>query len=393
MGKLSIRDLNLKGKRTFLRVDFNVPLDEDQKITDDTRIKAALPTIEYIINQGGIPIIASHLGRPKGKVDPKLSLEPVAKHLEKLLNRKVIFVRDCVGDEVKKTVQTLKPGDILLLENTRFHPEEKANDPEFARQLAGLADFYVNDAFGAAHRAHASVEGITHYFEDPAAGFLMEKELNYLEGVLKHPVTPVLAIIGGAKVSTKLGVLKNLIKVVQNIVVGGGMCFTFYKAKGYKIGKSLCEDDFLEQAKSLLNEEKIYIPVDVVVAPELKSGVEMKEVDVKEIPDNYYGVDIGSNSIDDITQYIKSARTIVWNGPMGIFEIDEFSKGTRAIAQAIAEATARGATSIVGGGDTVASLKKFNMMDRFSHISTGGGASLEFLEGKELPGIKALKDK
>ncbi len=393
MPKLSVRDLALKGKKVFLRVDFNVPLDENQMITDDTRIKSVLPTIEYIIENGGTPIIASHLGRPKGKVVPKLSLAPVAKHLEKLLNRKVKFVPDCVGEEVKKVVQGLKPGDILLLENTRFHPEEKSNDPEFARQLASLADLFINDAFAVAHRAHASVEGIAHYFKEPAAGFLMEQEISYLEKVLKHPARPLLAIIGGAKVSTKLGVFKNLLKVIENLAVGGGMCFTFYKAKGYQIGKSLCEDDCLEEAKSLLDDKKLYLPVDVVVSRELKPGYEVKEVGAKEIPDNYYGVDIGAQSINDIIQLINNARTIFWNGPMGIFEIDEFSKGTRAIARAIADATVKGAISVVGGGDTLASLKKFNMLNSFSHISTGGGASLEFLEGKELPGIKVLKEK
>lgn len=393
MPKLSVKDLQIKGKKVFLRVDFNVPLDENQNITDDTRIQESLPTIKYILENSGIPIIASHLGRPKGKVDPKQSLKPVAKRLGELLNREVKFAPDCVGPEVKKMADGLKPGDILLLENLRFHPEEEKNDPNFAKELASLAETYINDAFGAAHRAHASVEAIAHYFDAPACGFLMEKELKYLEGALKNPQRPLLAIIGGAKVSTKIGVLKNLLNKVDNLVIGGGMCFTFYKAKGLEIGKSLCEDDFIAEAKQLLESPKIYLPVDVVIGTDIKTATPVKTVDVKSIPADHYGVDIGEKSINQIVDLIKKAKTIVWNGPMGIFEIDAYAKGTEAVAKAIADATTKGAISIVGGGDSVAALEKFNLKPKISHVSTGGGASLEYLEGRELPGIRVLKDK
>ncbi len=393
MPKLSVKDLQIKGKKVFLRVDFNVPLDENQNITDDTRIRESLPTIKYILENSSIPIIASHLGRPKGKVDPKQSLKPVAKRLGELLNREVKFAPDCVGTEVKKMADGLKPGDILLLENLRFHPEEEKNDPNFAKELASLAEIYINDAFGAAHRAHASVEAIAHYFDAPACGFLMEKELKYLEGALKNPQRPLLAIIGGAKVSTKIGVLKNLLNKVDNLVIGGGMCFTFYKAKGLEIGKSLCEDDFIGEAKQLLDNPKIYLPVDVVISTDVKTATPVKAVDVTKIPADHYGVDIGEKSIAQIIDLIKKAKTIVWNGPMGIFEIDAYAKGTEAVAKAIADATDKGAISIVGGGDSVAALEKFNLKSRISHVSTGGGASLEYLEGKELPGVKVLRDK
>lgn len=393
MAKLSVKDLDLKDKRVFVRVDFNVPLDENLHITDDTRIRAALPTINYILEQGGIPILASHLGRPKGKVDPKLSLAPVAERLVKLLNRKVVFAKDCVGENVKKLAQALKSGDIMLLENTRFHPEEKNNDPHFSKELASLADLYVNDAFGSAHRAHASVEGIAHNFDNPACGFLMEKEIEFLEEALKNPKRPLLAIIGGAKVSTKIGVIKNLLNVVDNLVIAGGMSFTFYKAKGYEIGKSLVEDEFIEEAKMLLAHDKIYFPVDVIVAQEPKQGSATKNVDASAIPRDQCGVDIGDKATHDISNLIKKAKTIVWNGPMGVFEVDAFARGTEAVAKAIADATRAGAISIVGGGDTIAALSKFNLLDSVSHASTGGGASLEYLEGKELPGITILKEK
>lgn len=393
MAKFSVKDLAINGKKVFVRVDFNVPFDEDMKITDDTRIRSSLPTIKYILEQGSIPVIASHLGRPKGKVNPKMSLAPVARRLTELLHRKVIFASDCVGDEVKKLAKGLKQGDILLLENTRFHPEEKNNDPNFSRELASLADFYVNDAFGSAHRAHASVAGIASYFDEPACGFLMEKEIEYLEDTLKNPQRPLLAIIGGAKVSTKIGVIKNLLNNVDNLVIGGGMCFTFYKAKGYNIGKSLCEDEFIDVAKELLDNTKIYLPVDVLIARAPEQGNLIENVDASVIPDDYCGVDIGEKAKQDIVEFIKKAKTIIWNGPMGIFEIDDFSKGTEAVANAVADATAGGAISVVGGGDTVAALSKFDLRDKVSHASTGGGASLEYLEGKELPGIKILKEK
>jgi phosphoglycerate kinase len=393
MAKLSVKDLDLAGKKVFLRVDFNVPLDENLNIQDDTRIKAALPTIQYIIDKGGMPIIASHLGRPKGKVDAKLTLESVAHRLEMLLNSKVQFVKDCIGDEVKKMVAGLKPGDVLLLENLRFHIEEKNNDANFARELASLADLYVNDAFGAAHRAHASVASIAQNFENPAGGFLMEKELQYLDSALKDPKRPLLAIIGGAKVSTKIGVIKNLLDTVDNLVIGGGMCFTFYKAKGYAIGKSLCEDDLLYEAKTALNNPKLYLPVDVLVAKEAVAGSTTQNVDATSIPEDRMGVDVGAKSVADIIDFIKEAKTIVWNGPMGIFEIPGFARGTEFVAKALATATKAGAVSIVGGGDTISALKKFDLVDAMSHASTGGGASLEYLEGKELPGVQALKEK
>jgi len=393
MAKLSVKDLDVKNKKVFTRVDFNVPLGQNLTITDDTRIKAALPTITYILDNGGIPILASHLGRPKGKVDPNLSLAPVAKRLGELLNRTVIFASDCVGDEVKKIADGLKPGDVLLLENTRFHPEEKENDPHFSKELASLAELYVNDAFGTAHRAHASVVGVAEYFKEPACGFLMEKEIAYLEDALKKPKRPLLAIIGGAKVSTKVGVIRNLLTSVDNLIIGGGMCFTFFKVKGYGIGKSLCEDDFLDEARALISEPKIYLPTDIIVAPTAQHGQPMTAVNADAIPDNQVGVDIGEKTRNEIAELIAQAKTIVWNGPMGIFEIDDFSKGTYSVAKAVAAATSAGAISIVGGGDTIAALRKFNLLDKVSHASTGGGASLEYLEGKELPGVKILKDK
>jgi len=388
-----VRDLPLEGKKVFVRVDFNVPLDKEGHITDDTRIRAALPTIKYILEHGGIPVLASHLGRPRGRVVPELSLTPVAERLVKLLNRKVIFVKDCVGEEVRKIAAGLKRGDILLLENTRFYPEEKKNDPDFSRELASLADLYVNDAFGTAHRAHASVVGVASYFDEPACGFLMEKEITYFEDTLKNPQRPLLGIIGGAKVSTKIGVIKHLLKMVDNIVIGGGMCFTFYRAKGYGIGKSLCEESFIDEAKGITDNPKLYLPIDVLVAERPEPGAQTRIVAASSIPDDYTGVDIGDASISEISALIKKSKTIVWNGPMGIFEIDDFSKGTEAVARVVAEATDQGAISIVGGGDTVAALSKYNLLDRVSHASTGGGASLEYLEGKELPGIKILKDK
>jgi phosphoglycerate kinase len=393
MPKLTIRDLNLKDKKVFVRVDFNVPLDDKLEITDDTRIRASLPTIEYILKGGGRPILASHLGRPKGKRDPKQSLAPVARRLEELIKHKVRFAPDCVGAEVQKMADALGPGEILLLENLRFHEAEEKNDPIFSRELARLADQYVNDAFGSAHRAHASVEGMAHLFKEPAAGLLMEKELKYLEAVLHEPRRPLLAIIGGAKVSTKIGVLKNLLNIVDNLVIGGGMCFTFYKAQGYNIGKSLCENDFLEEAKSLLGNPKLHLPSDVVVVNEPKAGAAMRTVMAKEIPADSCGVDIGPQAIREIITLINGSQTVVWNGPMGIFEIDDFARGTDEVAKAIAEATAHGAVTIVGGGDTIAALGKSGLENKVSHASTGGGASLEFLEGIELPGVKALKNK
>lgn len=388
----TVADLDLKGKRVFVRVDFNVPLDENSHIIDDTRIRAALPTINYILDHDGIPILSSHLGRPKGKRDPRASLAPVAERLVKILDRKIVFAADCIGEDTKRLAQGLKPGDVMLLENTRFHPGEKSNDPEFAKELAALADLYVNDAFGAAHRAHASVVGVPRHFEKPAAGFLVEKEVKYLGGLLKDPPRPLVAIIGGAKVSTKMPVLANLVKRVEHLIIGGRMCFTFYKAKQYSIGATAYEEEFIGEVTKLLDNKQLYLPDDIVVAKDAQAGVPTEVVPAAHIPEGVKGVDIGPRSRERIRAFIAEARSIVWNGPLGIFEIDEFAHGTAAIAEAMAQATARGATTVAGGGETVAALKKFHVADKITHVSTGGGASLEFLEGKVLPGIEALGD-
>ncbi len=374
-----------------MRVDFNVPLDDNLKITDDTRIRASLATIQYIIDHGGTPILASHLGRPKG-VDPKQSLKPVATRLTELIHRPVQFAPDCIGPEVKKIVFSLKPGDVLLLENLRFHPEEEKNDSNFAKELASLAELYVNDAFGASHRAHASIEAIAHYFPEAACGFLMEKEIKYLSTALENPKRPFIAIIGGAKISGKIDVINNLKNKVDRLIIGGGMAFTFYKAQGYEIGKSILEPDRIEMAKSLLGEPKIYLPPDCLAVPDPKKGSTPKNVKADNIPNDLAGVDIGFDSVKDIKDILSKVSTVVWNGPMGVFEIDEFANGTKEVAQMVANATLRGAVSIVGGGDTVSALSKFGLLHRVSHASTGGGASLEFLEGKVLPGINALRD-
>ncbi len=392
MNKLSVTGLPFKNKKVFVRVDFNVPMDENLKITDDTRIRASLATIQYIIEKGGIPILASHLGRPKGKVEPKQSLRPVAVRLSELLKRPVKFASDCIGIEVRAMADDLKPGEVLLLENLRFHPEEEKNDSKFAGELASLAELYINDAFGSSHRAHASIEALAHLFTSPACGFLMEKEIKYLSITLENPKRPFIAIIGGAKISGKIDVINNLKTKVDQLIIGGGMVYTFYKAKGYEIGKSLLEEDRLEMAKSLLNEPKVYLPQDCLVASEVKKLASTEIVKATAIPADKYGVDIGPGSIEEIKTSLAKVGTVVWNGPMGIFEIDEFANGTREVAKAVANSTLRGAISVVGGGDTVSALAKFGVLQRVSHASTGGGASLEFLEGKELPGVKALKD-
>ncbi len=392
MKKLTVEQLSVKDKKVLLRVDFNVPLDDKQQVANDTRIRESLPTIEYILQRGGTLIIASHLGNPEGMINPAMSLLPVAKRLTEILKRKVLFAPDCVGAEVKKIVQALNTGDILLLENTRFHPEEKRNDLDFAKELASFADLYVNDAFGTSHRAHASVAGVALHFDKPACGFLMVKEIELLEAVLKRPQRPFLSILGGAKVSTKIGGIRRLLKLVDQLIIGGGMCFTFYKAKGYEIGKSLCEDAFLDEATVLLNNPKIYLPVDVLVAKELRKGSPTKCVEASNIPADHYGVDIGKKTRKDIAQMVSRVKTVVWNGPMGIFEIDEFTKGTAHVARSVADATTKGVVSIVGGGDTIAALSKYGLRDEVTHVSTGGGATLQFLEGKKLPGIEALKD-
>jgi len=395
MAKLSVKDVDLKGKRVLMRVDFNVSLDKNTgKITDDTRIRAALPTIRYILEKGASLILMSHLGRPKGRIVPELKMDNVAKRLSEILGREVIKLDKCVGGEVEEVVNKLKPGEIVLLENTRFYREETENDPEFARKLAQLGDIYVNDAFGTAHRAHASTVGVAKFL--PAvAGLLMAKELEMLGSILTHPDLPFVAILGGAKVSDKIGVLKSLLTKCQEILIGGGMAYTFLRAEGISTGKSLVEEDKIEKAGNIMEEAKksgckILLPMDHVVAPEPKSGVETRIVDKNDIPEGWMGLDIGPETIKRFGESIGRAKTVFWNGPLGYFEIDEFSKGTREIARKLAEAKA---TVVVGGGDSIAALKKENLLDKMSHVSTGGGASLEFLEGKELPGVSVLKDK
>ncbi len=391
MRTISLRELAVKDKKVFLRVDFNCPLDEKGNITDDTRIRASLPTIEYILKEGGIPIIASHLGKPKGKFDPKYSLAPVRERLSKLISREVILTPDCIGEETEKIIRNSKVGDIILLENLRFHPEEERNDLEFAKSLKKLADLYVNDAFGCVHRAHASVEALPKLFSNPACGFLLEKEIRYLSSLISSPVKPFIAIIGGAKISDKLGVIKNLLKKVDSILIGGGVAFNFIKALGYEIGNSVFEPDKLEEAKELLREAKIKIPFDFLVASEISATAETKLVRADSIPMNWIGVDIGEETIKEYISILKDAKTIVWAGPLGIFEIEGFSKGTKEIGYAVAEATERQATTVVGGGDTAGAINKFGLAEKISHISTGGGASLEFLEGRKLPGIASLE--
>lgn len=394
LNKMTIEDLDLKGKRVFIRADFNVPLDENLKITDDRRIRSTLPTINYAIDEGAKVILASHLGRPKGKVSPRLSLQPVAKRLQRLLDKDVIFVEDCIGQNVENAVSKMKNGDVILLENLRFHPEEEKNDEEFARSLAKLADYYVNDAFGASHRAHASIVGIPKFLP-AAAGFLLKKEIEYLKGVVTNPVRPFVAILGGAKVSGKIGVLENLADKVDKVIIGGGMAFTFIKAMGYEIGNSLVEMDMLDLAnrireKLTQNNVKFYLPVDCVIAQSMEPGVETKIVTTQEIPKGWLALDIGPASVRLFSEALQDAKTIIWNGPMGVFELDAFSRGTFAIARAVADAYA---LTIVGGGDTDLAVHRAGVSDSISFISTGGGASLQLLEGKELPGIAALTDK
>ena len=394
LNKLTIEDLDIRGKRVFIRVDFNVPLDENLKITDDRRIRTALPTINYAIDEGAKVILASHLGRPKGKASPRASLAPIAKRLQRLLDKDVIFADDCIGPQVENFVSKMKSGDVLLLENLRFHPEEEKNDEEFSKALARLADAYVNDAFGAAHRVHASIVGITKFIP-AAAGFLLKREIEYLKGVVLNPVRPFVAILGGAKVSGKIGVLENLVDKVDKVIVGGGMAFTFIKAMGYEIGNSLVEADMLDLAdnireKLIRNNVKFYLPVDCVIAQSMEPGVETKIVTTQEIPKGWLALDIGPASVRLFSEAIQDAKTVIWNGPMGVFELDAFSRGSYAIAHSVADAYA---LTIVGGGDTDLAVHKAGVSDSISFISTGGGASLQLLEGKELPGIAALTDR
>ncbi len=397
MEKLTISDLEIEGKKVLIRCDFNVPLDDKGRITDDTRIQAALPTIRYALGRECAVILMSHMGRPKGKVDPKLSLKPVAQRLGELLNLEVLMAPDCIGPEVEKMAGELKGGEVLLLENLRFHSGEEKNDETFAKQLASLADVFVQDAFGTVHRAHASTSGVPRHLPS-GAGFLLQKEIKYLKQALEEPERPFLAILGGAKISTKIGVIKNLLPKVDSLILGGAMAYTFLRAENIETGNSMVEEDKIDTAGEILKQASkkkvtVLLPIDHVITNKVSEDAESKEISEVTIPQGWIGVDIGSFSIKRFSSAVSSSRTILWNGPMGIFEIDKFSNGTKAIAEAIAEATKKGSISIVGGGDSVAAVTKSGLQENVSHISTGGGAALEFLEGKQLPGIVALKDK
>ncbi len=392
MNKMSITDVDVKGKRVLTRLDLNVPMDENLSITDDTRVRASLPTVKYIIENGGKAILMSHLGRPKGQVNDKYRLGAVAKRLSELLGQNVVYVTDCIGPDAEAAVAGLKDGDVCLLENVRFYAEEEKNNPEFAAKLAKLGDIYCNDAFGSAHRAHASTEGVTKYLSPSVAGFLMQKELDFLGKALANPERPFIAIIGGAKVSSKISVIKNLLPKVDKLLLGGAMTYTFYKAKGLEIGKSLLEPDYVPLAAELLAEagDKLVIPVDNMVADAFSADANTQLVERDSFPSDYEGVDIGPQTMENFKEIIASAKTIVWNGPLGVFEIDKFATGTTTIAKAVG---ASSAVTIIGGGDSIAALEKAGCIDKMSHVSTGGGASLEFLEGKVLPGVAALTDK
>ena len=394
MSKKTVKDIDLKGKKVFVRCDFNVPMDENRNITDNRRIVAALATIKYLLEQNCKIILCSHLGRPKGEVKPEYSLAPVAKELSKLLGKEVLMAKDVIGESAKNLSANLKEGQIMLLENVRFHREETDNDPEFAKELANMAEVFVNDAFGTAHRAHASTEGISHYLPS-VSGFLIEKELKFLGDSLNNPERPFVAILGGAKVSDKIGVIDSLLEKVDTLMIGGGMAYTFFKAQGYNVGNSLCEEDKCELALNLMEKAKnkgvkLLLPIDTKVGKEFKPDTESKTVAWTEIPDEWEGFDIGEKTIEMFTNELKTAKTVVWNGPLGLFEFEQFAVGTNAIAHALAELDA---TTIIGGGDSAAAVEKAGLADKMTHISTGGGASLEFLEGKKLPGIECLLDK
>ena len=397
MSKLSINNVDLKNKRVLVRVDFNVPLDENLNITNDIRIVSSLPTIKKIIEAGGKTILMSHLGRPKGEQKPEFSLKPIAKRLGELLSKQVKLAPDCAGTETESLVNEMKAGDVVLLENVRFHKEEEKNDAEFAQQLASLGDVYVNDAFGSAHRAHASTEGVTKFIKTCAAGYLMQKELDYLGSALANPERPYCAILGGAKISGKIDVITNFLDKVDTLIVGGGMAFTFFKAQGKEIGKSLLEEEKLDLAKELLEKLKstnikFLLPVDVVAADEFKDDSQSVTVSVDNIPADKMGLDIGPETIKLFSEEVLNSKTIVWNGPMGVFEMENFAKGTFKIAKMLAKATGNGAVTVIGGGDSAAAISKAGLEKKVSHVSTGGGASLEFLEGKILPGVAALTD-
>jgi len=394
VANLSASDLS--GKRVFVRADFNVPIDGG-KITDDTRIRAALPTIQDLTSKGAKVILASHFGRPKGKVNESMRLTPVAGRLSELLGKPVVKVDDCVGEQVTSAVGNMKDGDVLLLENVRFYPGEEENDPEFAKQLASVADMYVNDAFGTAHRAHASTEGVTKFLSPSVAGYLIEKELKFLQGAIENPQKPLAAIIGGSKVSSKIGVIETLLDKCDKLLLGGGMIFTFYKARGLNVGKSLVEEDKLELAKSLEAKAKekgvaMLLPTDVILADNFANDANTQVASVESIPDGWMGLDIGPDSIKVFQEALADCKSVLWNGPMGVFEMSNFAKGTEAIAQTLAGLTGSGSTTIIGGGDSVAAVEQLGLGEKMSHISTGGGASLELLEGKELPGISALDE-
>ncbi|MDM3850258.1 MAG: phosphoglycerate kinase [Aphanizomenon gracile PMC649.10] len=399
MSKKSLASLSaadISGKRALVRVDFNVPVDDQGNITDDTRIRAALPTIQDLTQKGAKVILTSHFGRPKG-VDEKLRLTPVAKRLSELLGQEVVKTDDCIGDDVAAKVGALANGQVLLLENVRFYKEEEKNDPEFAQKLAANADFYVNDAFGTAHRAHASTEGVTKFLSPSVAGYLVEKELQYLQGAIEEPKRPLAAIIGGSKVSSKIGVIETLLEKCDKLIIGGGMIFTFYKARGLSVGKSLVEEDKLELAKSLEAKAKergvaLLLPTDVVLADNFAADANSQTVTIEAIPDGWMGLDIGPDSVKVFQAALADCKTVIWNGPMGVFEFDKFAAGTEAIAHTLAEIGKTGTTTIIGGGDSVAAVEKVGLADQMSHISTGGGASLELLEGKILPGIAALDE-
>ena len=394
MNKKTVKDIDLKGKKVFVRCDFNVPMDENQNITDNTRIVAALPTIKYLLEQNCKIILASHLGRPKGEVKPEFSLKPVAKELSKLLGKEVIMANDVIGEDATTKAENLKEGEIMLLENVRFHKEETDNDPEFAKKLASMAEIFVNDAFGTAHRAHASTTGIADYIPG-VAGFLIEKELKFLGNAINNPERPFVAILGGAKVSDKIGVIDSLLDKVDTLMIGGGMAYTFFKAQGYNVGNSLCEVEktglaleAMEKAKA--KGVKLLLPIDTKIGKEFKPDTESKTVAWTEIPDGWEGFDIGEKTIEMFKKELQNAKTVIWNGPLGLFEFDQFAIGTNEIGKTLAELDA---TTIIGGGDSAAAVTKAGLADKMTHISTGGGASLEFLEGKKLPGIECLQDK